>query len=509
MVVAPHSDWPPLRLIYSGFTDAAIHRVIDAVLDTFKPDYCEYYYDTPHESESPIPGVGHFYIDVQKGDYKVDWNTIAPLDEGLLDALGHCEATVMRMLDRNDIWAPLSYAERKSLYLKHVRYWANCIERNRINLVLFSGIPHSTFDYILYALCKYKRIPTLVFSCSSLLIDTVFLSDDIDDPAPELGARFRHLCDAIKPEERSQIVLPDWLEKQFRKMSDVQTDQTPFYMKDPMWDRLFDRDWEGGLSKLARLAKSPWTLIRKAADTGKWVTKLQSRSRLRVQDRQFREIVDFYNENAEPVDLTSRFIYVPLHLQPECTTSPMGGAFVEQQLMVQLLATAAPADVMIYVKEHPMQDKYGLVGRSVAFYRELLEIRNVRLIPRSTSTYTLMENCAALATVTGAAGWEGLFRRKPYLMFGHHVYQYAPGVMPVRDLASCRAAMDAIFREGAAPELGDLRLFLKAVEETAIHGFSVAGRRDVSEVGDDENVANLTPALLSKIESLGFQRKKD
>src|SRR5262249_10266225 len=105
-------------------------------------------------------------------------------------------------------------------------------------------------------------------------------------------------------------------------------------------------------------------------------------------------------------------------------------------------------------------------------------------------------------------GWEGLFRRKPYLMFGHHVYQYAPGVIAVDDRASCKRALDRVLHEGFAPEIRDLRLFLKAVEETAIHGFSLEQRREVTEVDDSENIANLAAPLISKILDLGFANAK-
>ena len=495
----------PLRLLYFGFTDEVTHRAVRPILETFNVTYCEYYYDEPRDLGRKIVGKGHFYIDVQKGDYKVDWNKLAPLDEKLLDALAHCESTVMRMFDRNDIWAPLPYAERKALYLKHVRYWADCLDRNQINLTLFSGIPHGSFDYIVYVLCKLKNIPTLVFSCQSLWMDTSFLTQDIDDPAPDLAVRFKQLCEQVSPEERSRVVLAEWSERQFQKMTDIQSDQTPFYMKNPIWKRPFDREQEGWLQKIRRIAKSPSILL-KGVKADYWIGKLRFRREWQEQDNEFRDVVAFYNEQAHPVDMTRRFIYVPLHLQPECTTCPMGGAFVEQQLMVQLLAAAAPPDVLIYVKEHPMQDKYGVVSRSRVFYQDLLDVPNVRLVPRGTSTYALMKNCAAISTATGAAGWEALFRQKPYLMFGHHVYQYAPGVLPVDDLASCRAAIDAVFHNGFFPRIEDLRLFFKAIEETAIRGYAQGNRREASMVSDDENVANLTSALLHKIEDIGFSR---
>src|SRR6185503_13507617 len=116
------------------------------------------------------------------------------------------------------------------------------------------------------------------------------------------------------------------------------------------------------------------------------------------------------------------------------------------------------------------------------------------------------QHCAALSTATGAAGWEALFRRKPYLMFGHHVYQYAPGVIPVNDLASCRRAMDRVFSDGFAPDIVDLRLFLKAVEETAIRGFSLEQRREITEVEDEENTTNLAAPLIRQVAALGFRR---
>jgi hypothetical protein len=504
-----------LRLVVFGFIDDVTWNVPRKVLNSYKVDYCEYYYEVPQTFDERIPHRSHFYIDAQNGDYKVDWNTIAPLDERLLDSLARCETTVMRMLDRNDQWAPLTYDVRKSLYLKHVRYWSDCLARNQINLAIFSGIPHGNFDYVAYCICKLRGIPTLVYSCPSLWFDTVFLGHDIDDPAPDLALRFAELGRSVPPEARSQIPLPDWLERHYAKMTNTGIDQTPFYMNDPVWNHVFDRKPEkvwGQIQRLGmrlgRAARSPLQTAIRRLHLDVWTRGHEYQARRRTQDAVHREVVEFYNLHAAPLDLARRFIYVPLHLQPECTTCPMAGAFVEQQLMVELLAAAAPPDVLIYVKEHPMQDKYGIVSRSIGFYRELINIPSVRLAPRDTSTYTLMEHCVALSTATGAAGWEALFRRKPYLMFGHHVYQYAPGVIAVRDLASCKRAMDMVLHEGFSPEIPDLRLFLKAVEETAIRGFSLKQRREVTEIDDSENVTNLAAPLIEKIASLGFAEAK-
>ena len=53
-------------------------------------------------------------------------------------------------------------------------------------------------------------------------------------------------------------------------------------------------------------------------------------------------------------------------------------------------------------------------------------------------------------------------------MFGHRFCQYAPGTSMIRSTADCRNAMERIFEKGETPSLRDIRLFLKAVEETSV-----------------------------------------
>ncbi|MDP7477526.1 MAG: hypothetical protein QF442_03700, partial [Candidatus Peribacteraceae bacterium] len=88
-----------------------------------------------------------------------------------------------------------------------------------------------------------------------------------------------------------------------------------------------------------------------------------------------------------------------------------------------MLAACIPEGVQIYVKEHPNQ---GELLRDVEFYETLNATASVTLVPRSTNTFDLSENAVAIATATGNAGLEGLFKGRPVLLFGHRYYQYAP-----------------------------------------------------------------------------------
>lgn len=148
----------------------------------------------------------------------------------------------------------------------------------------------------------------------------------------------------------------------------------------------------------------------------------------------------------------------------------MAGAFVDQDISIHVLSKTAPNDVLIYVKEHPRQRKVGTLGRTLQFYRDLVAMPNVRLVAHETDTFDLREHCAAVATGTGTAGLEAIFRGKPVILFGHVFYQYGPAVFQVKTHSDCEHAMKEIFHNTVKPSSMEARRFLKAVENTRVHG---------------------------------------
>jgi len=161
-----------------------------------------------------------------------------------------------------------------------------------------------------------------------------------------------------------------------------------------------------------------------------------------------------------------------------------------------MIASVAPDDILIYVKEHPMQ---GDIARSIEYYQDFLEIRNVRLVPTTFDSIELLKNSLAVATATGTSGFEALFRGIPVLMFGHRFMQYGPGVYPIHTIDDCKKAMDEIQSGKRGASLKDLRTFLKAIEEVAIDGYVEDANRDVSLLSEDENVEKVAGALRKKL----------
>ena len=156
---------------------------------------------------------------------------------------------------------------------------------------------------------------------------------------------------------------------------------------------------------------------------------------------------------------------------------------------------------MIYVKEHPSQQRKHPDGkcRSMHFYRDLLEVRNVRFVPRSFGTFKLMEHCIAVATATGTAGFEGLFQGKPTLLFGHRYFQYASGVFLIHSVEDCCEALNSILEKGVKPTKEDMRLFMNALAKCSVHGYSDLRRKCGSELSEDKNTESVGSALAEHI----------
>ena len=128
-----------------------------------------------------------------------------------------------------------------------------------------------------------------------------------------------------------------------------------------------------------------------------------------------------------PVDLSGDFVYVPLQLQPEMTTSALGQGYRDQALAIERLADMLPDGVRILVKENPKQ--YGHYMRGPLFFHRLARIPSVTFLPSWADTRALTDHARAVATITGTAGWEAICSGKPALVFGAAWYRNLPGVV--------------------------------------------------------------------------------
>ena len=129
-------------------------------------------------------------------------------------------------------------------------------------------------------------------------------------------------------------------------------------------------------------------------------------------------------------DFSEKFVYFPLHYQPEASTIVCAQKYEKQLYFIDSWAKSIPADTKLYVKEH-----YAVLGhRDLNFYKELKKYPNVVLIDPWESSRKLMEHAQAVTTLTGTAGWEAMLLRKPVFIGGNIFFDKAPGVIKVDDI---------------------------------------------------------------------------
>lgn len=452
-------------------------------------------------------------------DSVLDFNAMKPLDAPKIQAMAYMENEAKRIICRYPFYYPglvranqkgiakviddwfcftgnrhssnaVPYYDLNQFYLRILRYWFDFFEHKKVDLVLAEFVPHGAMDFIGFNVARHLGIPVVFSYFTHSTMFQYFLND------------YRSIGDDV-----------------LNRMADLKKQYGPNEIKlnkgnQAEWDRLTQpagkqkMPWGGDVTKIRELEQ---LLSAHEAEVNRQAVETFPETRLHLDDRT-RFLVrisnlflrsswaqkfkfekkqsDFYEARCVAPDPEAKYVYFPLHFQPEATSLPLGGVYENQLLVVQMLNYHLPEGWRIYVKEHNVPSDQN--NRPLSFYEELLKNNKVQFISKKISTFELIEHCQATATLTGTAGWEGLFKNKPCLFFGYHMSQYAPGVFPVRTNEDCASAILQISKR-ISIALDDLRYFMKALEEVCIPTSSerfVYVQKELSEEEWLETMAN-------------------
>ncbi len=196
-------------------------------------------------------------------------------------------------------------------------------------------------------------------------------------------------------------------------------------------------------------------------------------------------------EDHEP-DLERPFVYFPLQLQPEMTTSSLGGRYRDQLLAIERLAEILPEGHKIYVKENPKQT--GKM-RSPLFFHRLERIKQVELMPSHANSQTLLAHAEAVANVSGTVGWEAVSAGKPVLCFGATWWAEAPGVTRYRPGIS----FDEIIAN--RPERAALERFTGVLQARSHTGYVQRHFAQAdTDLPDEQNAQDVARTILALLE---------
>lgn len=143
----------------------------------------------------------------------------------------------------------------------------------------------------------------------------------------------------------------------------------------------------------------------------------------------YRSLRTNYSDIFELPDYDNKFVYFPLHMQPEATTKILAPMYRHQQDLLRKLSMSIPLNYKIYVKEHPT-----MIGkRSISYYKNIDDISNVTLISPDVHSHELITESELVITITGTAGLESALYKHPTVVFGRPHYRVLSSVNQVED----------------------------------------------------------------------------
>ncbi len=311
------------------------------------------------------------------------------------------------MISRTERSRFATYADHLNLMQMQAAWFVDLLLREQVQLVVFGNLPHFGADFVLYHAARSLGIRTTL-TYQSVEPDRFFALSDL--------VEFGDFAEAPRdPGVPSYEV--SW---GFRKPVLVQPWQPR--RKYP-------------LASLAGRLVRRVTRHRRAMPLVEIVKRFE-------EERVYPRLLRAHSERN--VDFSRPFVYFPLHLQPELTTSTLGGRYADQLLALERVRQLLPDDWWIYAKENPKQTAR---QRDSEFFTRLTRVPQTLLVERTVSTYELLERCRFVATITGSAGWEAISGGKPALVFGQTWYQSLPGVIRYQPSLTLQEILRSVTRQ--------------------------------------------------------------
>lgn len=266
------------------------------------------------------------------------------------------------------------YINKFNLYY---RYLYGIFKKEDINLCLFSNYTHMGIDVVIYAIAKALGIRTIFLAQSTIPnhYDKIFYFEDESDYGT--FDFMKHIFDS-------------------KHYDIVRTTTNDYFYMSSIYNKNTGHRKHFSLFKKKKKQSSNFDIYQQTL-----------------------------NSFVGPVDYTKNYVYFPLHLQPEATTSCLGGIYCDQMLALERLSEIIPKDWYIYIKENPKQT---YLMRSKNFFNRLRYIKNAMVVPTTESSAKLIKNAKIVSTISGTAGWEALCEGKPVILFGNAFYKRFEGV---------------------------------------------------------------------------------
>lgn len=375
-----------------------------------------------------------------------------------------------------------NYFEMDIIYSRAVRFWNYILDTDKIDMCFMTVAPHTPWEYVLYALCKIKKIPTLIVDEHWMPgLGTVFT--DLDHNGYNAKVCYdKHSGESILPNDKMQAWYDNCVKTRIsynKAGRKADKDFMRTYYRQYFYSYWYKDAW-GLLIQIARRVVKGKKV---APDLRFYREIIRRRHMARKVYYKTPSIAKYDKKYAEAPVAGEEYILYLLQFVPEATLLPKSGVCSNQIIAARILAKGAEkAGVKLYVKEH-----YAQVARHKTFYEELAKIPNIRIIKLSEPTGPLQDNAIAVASQTGRCLLESMVKCKPFFSLAYNAVAEAPGAFMIR---SEDDVVDAVSKIKAGMEISeeDTKRFFGAVYKTSVKcklDYGINDAYDYKEVADD------------------------
>lgn len=446
------------------------------------------YFDERSVDRSKFPRtIFHSVFDALAGKpaREFDSSDFPPPGADVVKEFQETELTVLTMMNKK-YWRMLS-EERKHLYYRFLSYWFGILQTVKPDAVIYSAIPHTVYDFVVYDLARNMNIKTIIFEPILLTNGHTIVMNDYTNGSTALTDQIKR--NASK--EFSTADLKPSTREHYRTHAEIGEDVSPLYTRQVV------TLYKGVGLFLAKL-RSVWASLTVHKNFSVFTAML-----MYIPKRFGPNLKKEYMRVQSEADFGEKFIYATLQYQPESQTCPQAGIFADQLLMIETLSAALPPGWFVYVKEHPaLWPLRGLKFydfRYQGYYEAIAKLKNVKLVPVETDSFQLIRHSQAVATGAGSVGWEAILRSKPALVFGYPWYQHCEGAFRVKDSVSCKEALETI-KNGFNVSQQKVINFLACLDTVSVEAYFDEFTAGVSNIGPTQNAQHIAQAIETELQ---------
>tara|TARA_B110000438_G_scaffold116384_1_gene113900 strand:+ start:141 stop:1640 length:1500 start_codon:yes stop_codon:yes gene_type:complete len=276
---------------------------------------------------------------------------------------------------------------------------------------LIIRITDAIADHLLYLICKAKNIKVLILNFTRLGYRN-FISSEVDSLDEDAFSNYEEK--KLSQEEVLQLVKgfnkqQKSLRKNYRN-SFIEWLKASFYFFQVISSTNYQKYY-------AHKGRSISKII---------LNELKFKIRLKKHQK-------FLRKNAiVNLDMNKKYVYFPLGSDPERSTLIPTPYYANQLETIKNISRSLPIDYQLYVKEHPVQIIWA--WRDLHFYKQILELPNVKLIHPSVDNEKLLKNTSLVMTLVGTTAMEAAVYKIPSIVFGDVLFSSLPSVFKVENI---------------------------------------------------------------------------